>query len=280
MHMKNTSPQRSPVLENATVDAGTVERSRQAGGVRIAARILSEGGIERAVGAQANIECALDALLGQDPIKGHLAGDQGCRADRKAVARSRYEAGIRLRRLFVDAGLVPTKAQDYQPRIAGSGAGAELSEKQEAARHGFNRIMQRLGQWGEIPAGPCCYDLNPDNDRWRSNVRRALPLRSVRGPEPEGRPGVRVYLITITLSGSGPFMPRLQKLAPYVKDVLDKACKRNVVRAFSSKDGGVISFMAATDLKAYQLRARLESPPIGSPASPQQVPSWRCDGLH
>ena len=77
---------------------------------------------------------------------------------------------MKLRRLFVKAGLVAIKAFDPE----GRGGGAEISDTQALARRGYNDLIRRLGQWGEIAAGVACFDCCPDNERWRSNVRRAL----------------------------------------------------------------------------------------------------------
>lgn len=164
-----------PQIDQAhVVEGATKERRAQNGGVRVAPRNVSDGGIALDLGDTANVECALDALMGEDPLRGALAGDQGCKADRVAVARSRKTAGLRLRSLFIDAGLVPVQAQTYQPRHGGGSDGEAMTDAQDRARSAYNRIIRAMGPWGEIAAGPCCYDLVPDNDRWRSNVRRAL----------------------------------------------------------------------------------------------------------
>lgn len=154
----------------SAIDIGTRERAKHNGGLRLATRTITEGGIATSVGAQAMFECALDALLGKDPLQGSLAGSEGSRMDRRAVARSRYEAGMKLRRLFMKAGLVPVKS--FNPD--GRGGGGDLSDTQESARAQYNSLIRKLGPWGEIVAGPACYDANPDNDRWRANVRKAL----------------------------------------------------------------------------------------------------------
>lgn len=156
----------------AGVDLGTSERRGHNGGVFLAPRTVTEGGISTSVGSQVLYECALDRLLGPEPAIGYLAGTQGSRADRAAVARSRYEAGMKLRRLFVDAGLVGVKS--FDPNGAGKSAAGEISDKAAMARKNFNDLMRRLGQMGNVAAGPCCFDEYPNNPRWLANTLRAL----------------------------------------------------------------------------------------------------------
>lgn len=153
------------------VDTGTVERTRHGGGVHLAPRTQSEGGIETSVGAQALYECALDRLLGPEPGIGYLAGTQGSRADRAAVARSRFEAGMKMRRLFVDAGLVGMKAFDPDGARGGTG---EMSDRQAMARRSYNDLMRRLGTQGAVASGPCCFDELPTNSVWLKRVTDAL----------------------------------------------------------------------------------------------------------
>ena len=153
------------------VDTGTRERSRHQGGVDVAPRaILDSGGIQTSVGAQARFECSLDVLLGPLPAIGHLAGTQGSKHDREAVARSRYEAGMKMRRLFVNAGLVGVKAFDMD---SVRGKIGDMTDEQAEARADFNALMRKLGAKGEIAAGPYCYHQMPDNTRWLANVRDA-----------------------------------------------------------------------------------------------------------
>lgn len=168
--MYGTKAANISTTELQSVDTGNPGREKHRGGIFIAPRRQTEGGIVTDVGASVRFECALDELMGSDPAKGFLAGSEGAKRDREAVARSRYEAGMKLRRLFVKAGLVPVKS--FDPNATGGGSG--LSDAQEMARAKYNGYIRNLGQWGEIAAGAACYDLLPDNDRWRSNVRRAL----------------------------------------------------------------------------------------------------------
>jgi len=157
----------------AGADTGTKERAARAGGIEIAPRaVLDNTGISVSVGARATFECALDVMLGPLPAIGHLAGSQGAKQDRLNVARSRYEAGMKMRRLFMNAGLQGVKAHDLQggPR----GKAAHTPDEEEDARADFNKLMSRLGPKGEIAAGVCCYDKIPDNPRWQANVREAL----------------------------------------------------------------------------------------------------------
>jgi len=152
------------------VDTGPRERHRHAGGVTLAPRTVTEGGIETSVGAQSMYDCPLDALLGPDPAIGYLAGTQGSRGDRASVARSRYEAGMRLRRMFVNAGLVAVRAYDHNA----TRGQAEMSDRQALARREYNDVMRKMGEMGTIVSGPCCFDQMPTNERWLSNVRRGL----------------------------------------------------------------------------------------------------------
>lgn len=156
---------------NDRVDLGTPERAMRQGGVVTNVRVITDGGMEIHKGTAAKHECVLDALLGDKPGEGPLAGTQGSKSDREAVARSRWEAGMRLRRLFVDAGLVGVHASD--PNVRGGG-GDEMSDAQANARRRYNVVLRRLQGYAEIAAGPCCYDVMCSNDRWLSNVRTAL----------------------------------------------------------------------------------------------------------
>lgn len=154
--------------DDRAVDTGPREREQRNGGIEIAPRqVLDAGGLTMSVGARAKFECVLDVLL----ERGLLAGTQGSRDDRKNIARSRFDAGIRLRRLFLDAGLVGVKAFDPE---ASRGKATEMSDAQALARREFNALMKRLGPYGTIALAPCCFDQMPDNDRWLGNVRRAL----------------------------------------------------------------------------------------------------------
>lgn len=153
------------------VDTGTVERALQGGGVYLAPRSVTEGGIETSVGAKALYECILDRLLGPDPGIGYLAGTQGSRADRAAVARSRYEAGMKMRRLFTDADLVGVKAFDPD---GGRGGTGEISDRAAMARKNYNNLMRRLGERAAIASGVCCFDQMPGSERHMANVRSAL----------------------------------------------------------------------------------------------------------
>lgn len=154
------------------VDTGTKERAARSGGVEVGPRaVLDNTGLNVSVGARATFECALDVLLGPLPSIGHLAGTQGSKRDREAVARSRYEAGMKMRRLFVNAGLVGVKAFDMD---SVRGKVGDMTDEQAEARTDFNKLMRRLKAKGEIAAGPCCYDQLPDNPRWLANVRDAL----------------------------------------------------------------------------------------------------------
>lgn len=149
------------------VDTGPRERAQHAGGVKLAPRTVTEGGIETSVGAQATFECVLDALFESD----QLLGSQGAKADRQAIARSRYEAGKRFRMLFIDAGLVPVKAFD----IGGvRGKGGDITDKEAECRRRFNALVAKLGVLGPAASGVCCFDVTSEHPAWIGTVQRAL----------------------------------------------------------------------------------------------------------
>ncbi len=158
--------------DDASADYGTFERHQRDGGVVRRARTVTSGGGTTSDGAQVVFECGLDRLLGKDPAKGHLMGSQGAFTDRVLVARSRFNAGLRLRRVFLDAGLQQLHAQSYTAREGGDG---EMSDRQALARRRFNHLMRRLGRWGQIAEAAACFDeLRLDLPVWVSNVRTAL----------------------------------------------------------------------------------------------------------
>lgn len=154
--------------DHRAVDTGPRERENRNGGIEIAPRqVLDAGGLTVSVGARARFECVLDVLLGNKL----LDGTQGSREDRKNIGRSRYDAGMRMRRLFITAGLVGVRAYDPE---ATRGKALEISDDQAVARRDFNALMRKLGPYGTIASGPCCFDVMPSNDRYLANVCRAL----------------------------------------------------------------------------------------------------------
>ena len=150
----------------------TPERMKHNGGVILAARSVTEGGISKSVGHQAINECVLDVMLGQKIEMGMLMGTQGTRLDRVAVARSRYEAGMRLRRLFMSAGLQQSVTADFG--AASVGGGDPNGEGSDAARTRYNHILRRMGIWGELAASACCYDCLPHTAAQQDRIRQAL----------------------------------------------------------------------------------------------------------
>jgi hypothetical protein len=131
-------------------DLGPPERRRRQGGIVTGARVQSEGGLIVHEGARARVECALDALL----QGGALTGSQGGRRDREAVGRTRYEAGLSLRRLFHAAGLTGVHAFDPERR----GAGGDISDAQAGAFRRYNRLIRHLGDLAPTVASACCHD--------------------------------------------------------------------------------------------------------------------------
>ncbi len=132
----------------------------------VGARVQSEGGAVVHEGVAAKIECALDALL----HAGILTGSQGGRRDRDAVARSRYEAGLSLRKLFQAAGLTGIHAYDPDRR----GGASEMTDAQANAFRRYNRVMRSLGEVAQTVAGPCCHDSVAAAPKQRSALTRGL----------------------------------------------------------------------------------------------------------
>lgn len=159
MHMSKTPDATTPV------DIGTRERAARDGGIKIVPRVVTAGGSVKDWGAEARRGDPLDEMLS----KGLLDGSQGSKHDRKAVARSRYDAGMRLAKLFVDAGLVGAHAQDFQPRNFGP---AEMSDRQAEAVRKFSQMLRGVGNsWAAIATGPACHGVYaPTNRAWVSNV--------------------------------------------------------------------------------------------------------------
>ncbi|MDX2142990.1 MAG: hypothetical protein SFV19_06525 [Rhodospirillaceae bacterium] len=152
--------------ESETVDLGTVERGRHRGGVRVGARIQTEGGVVLHQGAAAKIDNVLDALKDT----GLLDGAEGSRADRAAVARSRYEQGAWLRQLFLRAGLNTVHAMDLNAK-RGSG---EMDDGVARARMRYNKVVRELGPFGEATVGFVCFDHVRRGDAQLNLLRKGL----------------------------------------------------------------------------------------------------------
>lgn len=150
-----------------TNDVGTPERALRQGGISLAPRTISEGGIETSVGAQANAECVLDALY----LSGQLNGTQGARADRAAVGKSRYQQGLWLRELSIDAGLVPMRAAN----INAGGGGGEMSDATADKRAQFTRTVRDvLKVFGNGTIAVVCFDQAADSPAKLSVVQSGL----------------------------------------------------------------------------------------------------------
>lgn len=147
-------------------DFGPPERRRRQGGIDVGARVQTDGGVIIHRGARARIECALDALL----QAGVLTGNQGGRRDRDAIARTRYEAGLSLRRLFHAAGLTGVHAYDPERR----GGVSEPSDAQTSAFRRYNRIIRALGDLAPAVTAPCCHDSIATAAAQRQAVARGL----------------------------------------------------------------------------------------------------------
>jgi hypothetical protein len=147
-------------------DVGTSERAQQQGGVYIAPRQITEGGFAVVHGAQARIECVIDALREQ-----HLLdGSEGAKADRVAVGRSRYQQALWLRELFMEAGLNPVHALDLNAR----GGQGDIPDAVAKARSLYNRTIRSLGAYGETVACFVCFDQFPKGEAGLNGLRKGL----------------------------------------------------------------------------------------------------------
>ena len=137
-------------METQPVDLGTPERHRHNGGLVFGARIQSDGGVVLHQGAAARFECALDAFRDA----GILDGCEGGTVDRKIIARTRYEAGMRLRRLFIKAGQVGVRAAN----LNANGGGGDISDAVAQARSRYNAAIRHLGAFAQHTSAYCCHD--------------------------------------------------------------------------------------------------------------------------
>lgn len=153
--------------ETPSVDFGTPERAKHRGGISLNARLQTDAGIVTHQGAAVRIECVLDGLK----ETGLLDGDQGSRADRSAVGRTRYEQGLYLRELFLKAGLNPVKAMD--PNALGGTPGA-ISDQMARSRMRFNQIIRGLGVYAPTVTAFVCHDEVTKGDMHLNNLRRGL----------------------------------------------------------------------------------------------------------
>jgi hypothetical protein len=155
-------------------DLGPTERARHRGGIRVGARLQTEGGMVLHQGAAAKIDNVLDALR----ETGLLDGAEGCRADRSAVGRSRYEQGAWLRQLFLRAGLNTVHAQDLNAK-RGSG---EMDDGTARARMRYNKVVRELGPFAEATIGFVCFDHVRRGDAELNLLRKGLDrLCAMRG---------------------------------------------------------------------------------------------------
>jgi hypothetical protein len=152
--------------EPPALDMGSRMRGNHQLGVVTGARVMTEGGIVVHEGAKARADDVLEGMF----ELGLLLGVEGSLEDRKAVARSRLEAGQRMQRMFHNSGLMRVPAVD-PGRLAAPGG---PSDAQMRAQDQFTRMMKAMGQWGEIAAGPCCYNATPNTPTAIGNVKRAL----------------------------------------------------------------------------------------------------------
>lgn len=158
-----------------TVDLGTRERAHRQGGLAVGARVQTDGGIVVHHGAAARVECVLDALK----EAGLLDGSEGGKVDRAAVARSRYEQGLWLRRLFQRAGLQPVRA--FEPgTVRGTG---DITDDMARARVRYNQTMRNLGDCGDTVVSFVCHDQVLRGEPSLRALRRGLDrLCVLRGP--------------------------------------------------------------------------------------------------
>jgi len=158
---------RNRAASSSTMDIGTTERGRQGMGIEMGARIMTDGGIVVHEGAKVVAASVLEEML-----KARLLdGEQGSRADRKAIAHSRYEAGERLQRLFMLSGLNKLKAVDFN---RSGGSGGEMDPRQAQAAQQFNEVNRALGVWMNCLTAVVLHDHRPSNIETVRNVRNAL----------------------------------------------------------------------------------------------------------
>lgn len=149
-----------------TADLGTAERENHHMGLEFGARVISDAGIVVHHGAKAVAGSTIEVLY----KSGLLDGDQGGRGERKAIARSRLDAGERLHRMFMAAGLNQLKAVDLNR----SGGGGEPGEELAQALAEFNALVRRMGTWMNCLTSVVMHDRPPATLTDVRNVRAAL----------------------------------------------------------------------------------------------------------
>ncbi len=182
--MTTVKPTGTPIALHAandnieTVDLGTRERARQQGGVKIGARVQTDGGLVLHHGAAASVECVLDALRDT----GLLDGCEGTKHDRANVGRSRYEQGVWLRQLYFRSGLNTLHAHDITSRGRGHDSNDDISDETARARMKFNRVVRDLGVFSEAVQNFVCFDHIKRGEQHLTMLRKGLDrLCLVRG---------------------------------------------------------------------------------------------------
>ena len=150
------------------VDLGTKERHKRGMGVEVGARVVTAGGVVVHDGAKAVAECILDGMLRM----GMLEGIEGGHEDRKAVAQSRYLAGMRYRQIFEDAGLNTVQAMDLEAKAQG-GAGEIPSNVAHKRKH-FNEVTGKLGAYKFVMQNVCCYNQTPSDQAIINQTKTGL----------------------------------------------------------------------------------------------------------
>jgi hypothetical protein len=151
-----------------SADFGPRERRQHHLGLTMGARVVTDGGMVVHEGAKANAECVLDAMLSL----GILDGIEGGKEDRKAVGRSRHEAGMRYRRAFEAAGLQTVQAMDLEGKVSGSSP--DIPDSVAQGRKRFNSATRRLGMFNQTAQNVCCFNFAPTSDTGINNTKRAL----------------------------------------------------------------------------------------------------------
>ena len=161
------------------VDMGTPERALQNGGLVRGGRVHTGAGIVLHEGTAAKVECVLDALRTTGLLNGHEGGFD----DRRAVGRSRYDAGLWLRSIFLRAGLNSVQAMDVSRKTGNPiGAAGELSDEAARARQKYNRLIRELGPFAETVTAFVCFDTIKRGGQYLAMLRKGLDrLCSLKG---------------------------------------------------------------------------------------------------
>ncbi|MBL8630170.1 MAG: hypothetical protein JNM81_11105 [Rhodospirillaceae bacterium] len=167
------------------IDLGPRERARHRGGLKLGARVQTDGGIVLHQGAAASVECVLDALR----ESGLLNGCEGAPHDRASVGRSRYEQGLWLRQLYFRAGLNSVRALDLASRGSGAGSASArygdhdfISDDAARARMKYNRVVRDLGGFADAVTSFVCFDQIKRGEQHLTLLRKGLDrLCALRG---------------------------------------------------------------------------------------------------